>query len=346
MPPTTQPALPAEDLAILDGWLESGAPYTSEECVPPEGGGTTGGANGGNGGNGGVPEDAELDCYRFTAHAPGDKEIRYEVGAVRDGYVNFNFMPPWEGTVHARTVRSIIDNSQVLHHWLFFKNGAPSEDGSVADSSGVHPNSELVYGWAPGGKDLNLYETGEDVGIPMPGDVSYTVEMHYNSDDPDALDASGLELCVSEAEPEQKAAQAWLGTDAISAFLLPLNEMKAGGTCNPAFDEPIHILLVSPHMHLKGRHMEAIINRADGTKEDLHVGDFSFNDQTTYSKDVWLMPGDTITTTCTYSEPADFGEGTESEMCYLFTMHTPAGALTDNGALGSGIHGDNACLGW
>ena len=45
------------------------------------------------------------------------------------------------------------------------------------------------------------------------------------------------------------------------------------------------------------------------------------------------LPGDTITTDCTYSEPQTFGEGTAQEMCYLFTMAYPKGALVDDGTV-------------
>jgi hypothetical protein len=57
------------------------------------------------------------------------------------------------------------------------------------------------------------------------------------------------------------------------------------------------------------------------------------------------MPGETITTTCEYSQPKSFGQGTNEEMCYLFVYSYPKGALTDNGAWGTFAHGDGTCLG-
>ena len=55
------------------------------------------------------------------------------------------------------------------------------------------------------------------------------------------------------------------------------------------------------------------------------------------------MPGDKITTTCTYSSPARFGKATSDEMCYFFSIHWPAGALSRQ-SLGSIIHGPNTCI--
>ena len=77
----------------------------------------------------------------------------------------------------------------------------------------------------------------------------------------------------------------------------------------------------------------------------LHDAAFAFEYQTAYEKNELLMPGETITTTCTCSEPKSFGQGTNDEMCYLFTYASPKGALTDNGLWGTFAHGEGVCLG-
>jgi Copper type II ascorbate-dependent monooxygenase, C-terminal domain len=77
----------------------------------------------------------------------------------------------------------------------------------------------------------------------------------------------------------------------------------------------------------------------------LHDEDFDFNYQKSYRKNAVLMPGDTITTECTYSQPMSFGESTKSEMCYLFTMAYPKGALASPDIWGTFAHGGSSCLG-
>jgi hypothetical protein len=325
MPPASQPQLGADELATLNAWLDDGAPQRDEACTDEPGAGDD------------APVDTTgLDCYAFRAHAPDDKTARYAVGAARDAYVNFEFTAPWEGVAYGIVARPLIDNAQVLHHWLLFQQGSGIVDGRVADSSGVHPEAELVHGWAPGGKPLDYREHG-DVGVEFPAGTGFAVELHYNSDDAAALDASGVEVCVQKQAPANIAGVSWLGTDLIFG-------LSAQGTCDPSASEPIHILGVSPHMHLKGRHMTGVINRADGSSEILHDGPFSFADQTSYRKDIVLMPGDTITTSCTYSDFSVFGTKTTDEMCYLFTTAYPKGALADGG-LGSRLHGSGSCLG-
>jgi hypothetical protein len=172
----------------------------------------------------------------------------------------------------------------------------------------------------------------------MPHDTSYTLELHYNNrTGGSSPDKSGVEVCVTPTKPPNVAILSWLGTDVIAGA-------AAQGTCDPASNEPIHIISGSPHMHTKGTHMKVVLNRAGGGQEVIHDAAFDFNYQLIYPEDAMIMPGDTITTSCTYSQPATFGPGTDSEMCYWFAMHYPAFALTNGNPLWSTLHGSNTCL--
>jgi Copper type II ascorbate-dependent monooxygenase, C-terminal domain len=89
--------------------------------------------------------------------------------------------------------------------------------------------------------------------------------------------------------------------------------------------------------------MKVVVNRAGGMAETIHDEDFMFDNQRYYVEHTVLMPGDTMTTTCTYSAPATFGPSTSQEMCYFFSLHWPAGALRSLGT-GTIIHGADSCL--
>jgi hypothetical protein len=357
MPPASGAAITPANLQILNTWLGGGAVAGSTSCevvdpmAPPT---TTGGSGMGGSsmtmGTGGTtstmgtggsmvappPPADDVQCYELRAHAPGNKTAPFSVPNQPDLYTNFTFMPPWQGMQYGRSFRVLTDNVDVIHHWLLYKNSTPGPDGAVDPSIGAHPNGELVHGWAPGGDDLVL---NADVGIEMPGTVSYTLETHHNNLGSGPVpDASGIEVCVTPTRPTNIASLSWLGTDMISGT-------TATGTCDPASNERIHILGATPHMHTKGRHMKVVINRASGTQEMLHDEPFDFDYQHSYDHDVWIEPGDRITTTCTYSSPAQFGEGTGDEMCYFFTLYYPKLALTAPG-LGAIIHGPNTCLGF
>jgi hypothetical protein len=346
-PPGTVEALDTTELAALNAWLDSGAPTVAQGgCAITDGtnvlpGGTeellprpsaTGTALGPYEG-----WDADgVECYPFVTYQPGqgDKDTPFRVGTVVDKYMGFGFKPPWEGTRFVRAFRSIIDNDQVLHHWILFEEPGAA-DGNVAEILGAHPGGAMMHGWAPGGTDL--YFT-PDLGMRMEGNSNYLLEVHYNSNDPNAVDASGLEICVTEEPPENEAIISWLGTDAISGT-------SSSGTCAPRASEPIHIVAATPHMHLKGTHMKVTLERASGGSEVVHDEPFSFQNQRGYQEDIRLQPGDRLTTTCSYNAPSAFGKGTNEEMCYWFALAYPAGALTDGAFIGLLTHGANACLG-
>jgi Copper type II ascorbate-dependent monooxygenase, C-terminal domain len=337
MPPVTSPQLSSEELAALNAWLDQGAPASGTQCgEPPVDAGITTDSG---------ADTSNLDCYKLLARGD-DLQPPYRVGVAVDKYMNVRFAAPWQGTAYGVLMRPVIDNEQVIHHWLLFQDAAPGAPTGAVKSNGAHPGGQLVSGWAPGGAPVDLRASGVDVGLELPGDTTYTVEFHYNSTDAAATDASGVEICVSKTRPANIAALSWLGHDNLATAGDnggPRNTWT--GTCAHKSQQPVHILSVWPHMHLQGRHMKATIKRANGALETLHDEAFDFNYQVMYPKRVTLMPGETITTECSYAQPMSFGQGTSAEMCYLFTMAYPRGALVDDGWWGSVAHGNSACLG-
>jgi hypothetical protein len=360
MPPASGVTIPAAGLKTLNDWINTGALAVTPSCAisvkggatPPttqpgtagaaapstgEGVGPTG-APSGQGGASDLPikyNDPLMKCYEFRAHAQGDNKTAYSVSTQPDMYTNFTFMPPWQGMMYARSYRVLTGNADVIHHWLFYKNNTAGPDGDISPSIGAHPNGELVHGWAPGGSDLYF---DSDVGLEMPGDVAYTLETHHNNATGSPKpDNSGLEVCVTPTAPKNVASLSWLGTDAISGT-------SATGTCTPTSNVPVHIIGVQPHMHTKGIHMSGEITRVDGKKEMLHDAPFDFAFQHSYDANTVLMPGESIKTTCKYNAPTSFGEGTNDEMCYLFTLYYPKLSLTNGNPVATLIHGPNTCL--
>jgi hypothetical protein len=235
-----------------------------------------------------------------------------------------------------RAIKIAVDDAPVLHHWLLFKDTTAKPHGQVQEVGllGVHTDGAvLLYGWAPGAWPLYL---DPDVGMQLESTVSYTVEAHLNNPGARTMaDHSGVEVCVTSKVPAHVADITWVGTDSIAG-------VSASGTCTPSGKQPIHVIAAQPHMHKKGSHMKVAVNRAGGRPETIHDHPFSFDDQRYYVQDIILLPGDTMTTTCTYSSPATFGPSTDQEMCYFFTVAWPAGSL--NNSSGALLHGANTCL--
>jgi hypothetical protein len=341
---TTKPMPPVEKLTVaelktLNDWLNASAPAVNENCgttPAPDGGTPVGG------------EDVTgLECYKMLAHAPGNKNAKFKVGAVQDAYKNFGFQAPWQGMVYGIVVRPVIDNAKALHHWLLYREQV--QDGSITDTIGQHAGGELIHGWAPGGISMDFRKAGDDVGFELPA-TTYSVEVHYNSSDPNAEDASGVELCVQKTAPKNIASMTWLGYDqggtlSYASGICFEQSKTWTGTCRPAsHTQPIHLLFMTPHLHQTGRHLKSVINGPNGMRI-LHDKVFDFEYQTTYETNEVLMPGETITTTCTFSEEKCAGQATSQEMCYNFTYAYPKQALVDNGFEGTLMHGKGVCLG-
>jgi dopamine beta-monooxygenase len=186
------------------------------------------------------------------------------------------------------------------------------------------------------------------VGVHLPSTGTIMIQWHhYNNTGATAMDGTKVQICaVPEANRVHKAGLTFLGTETIS---VPAgSEGKNSGTCVNDSSEPITILGFTPHMHTIGIHMQSVVNRG-GTGPDENVFDmpFQFDYQTNYMMNppVVLMPGDTITSTCTWQNNGvgnvGFGQSTKQEMCYQFALSYPYGAL-NNGVL-SLIGATNTC---
>ena len=240
--------------------------------------------------------------------------------------------------------RPMIDDTRVLHHWLLYKEANSNvPDGHHTGCLGVHENSELVAGWAPGGEPLIM---PEGVGMKLPDGPNgvFVLEVHYNNSagHRDAIDRSGVRICATTQLREETAGMQWLGTENLT--MLRPGSHERTGQCRPRLTEPVTIINSSPHMHRRGRHMKTVIHRADGQTEVLLDQPFDFEHQVIYETPAVIYPGDHLETTCTFEHEGGlttFGPGTDSEMCYNFIVAYPYGALSTGGSF---TRSTNACL--
>jgi hypothetical protein len=80
-------------------------------------------------------------------------------------------------------------------------------------------------------------------------------------------------------------------------------------------------------MHRLGRRMHAEVHHPDGTIDPLFDRPFDFNSQLQVDTPYVVKPGDFISTTCNYQNDTQskvgFGERTQDEMCFNFTVAYP-----------------------
>jgi hypothetical protein len=291
-----------------------------------------------------APNPDGTRCYQFHNHGQsmaGDT-TPYSVGP-GEQYVSFYYTVPWQQPSELVRFRTIYDNRKVLHHWLLYSTVGSPMDGGILPSIGTHLGdaAQLIAGWAVGGSDVSM---PPDVGLRMPPPgSSLLLEYHfYNTGTAVEMDRSSVEVCMVPAGSQKHTAGiTWLGTENFNgpAGMPPKVPSQFGGTCTPSrkgmnATDPIHIFNFWPHMHTYGRNMRSVINRVDGSKEEVFNKPFDFNYQVTYPESYDLNPGDTITSTCDFLNTSNsnvaFGPSTTQEMCYQFTYSYPAGAL-ENG---------------
>jgi hypothetical protein len=360
MPPGGS-TISAEDAATLNAWFSGGAQAgtaADANCaptVPPPTGDTQEGTKGTL-----VALPGET-CYELRNHAStssvDDKPISIPVG---EQYEQFYFKAPWPDGSVATRFGAKLDNEKVLHHWLLFYTSENKPEGAhmtapLPTLMGV--NAQLLAGWALGGTNTAM---PPDVGFEIPPKgAQLNVQWHfYNSTTSVQTDKSAVQLCVvPKAMRAHVATQTWVGTEDIGGNKwtggagMPPHQMSTfSGTCAPGrkgmnVTDPIHIILWTPHMHQLGVRMQSFVNRKNGMKETVFDKPFEFGQQLHYPASVELLPGDTLTATCTFNNTTNkgvpFGESSDTEMCYQFVTAWPAHAL-ENG-VASLIGATNTC---
>lgn len=331
-------------------------------CVPVAGQTGMAGSAGmmmlpGTGGTAGMsaPPDGSLDpttptCFEMRNHGQpvsGDTS-KYSI-VPGEQYVCNHFTVPWNEPAEMVSWETLYDNQSVLHHWLLYSVPGGAVDGQFEPCIGTHllQDAQLVAGWAVGSNNVQM---PENVGMRMPGsERSFLLEWHfYNSTLTNQQDGSGIRICVLPAGTrEHTAGMTWLGTENFNgpAGMPPGVTSEFSGTCVNDSPEPIHIFRLWPHMHQWGRNMNSTITRSGGASEQVFDNPFDFNYQISYEANITLMPGESIRSTCRFTNGSlgavAFGPSSNQEMCYQFAFSYPAGAL-DNRIL-SLVGATNTC---
>jgi hypothetical protein len=278
------------------------------------------------------PADCE-EHYKLLVFPSGqglNSTDKVSVAAGQETHPQFTFTAPW-GTDEVQAVKfaPITDNPKVLHHWIL--NGPP------IGSTSANAATKFISGWAPGQKGEDL---PADVGMYLP-DGSLRLDVHYNNLTGTAveMDKSGVEVCIIKNKANfRKNTAAVIGLVGNATVPAKATNYSQPATCSAVVTGgPVYFLGDSPHMHKLGVHGYMGLKRA-GVETALVDEDFSFGDQRIYALDhVEVKSGDTLTTTCTYTNPGNqavtFGENTGNEMCFNFATYYPMGDLTCGSAL-------------
>ncbi|HEX6241069.1 MAG TPA: hypothetical protein VFZ61_09250 [Polyangiales bacterium] len=356
MPPAPHPRVSAAAIGAFDAWLKQGAPKGTQTC----GGSMPGaGTDGGTGQQPQVPKPADCEqTFEFKAHGGvGENDttkFKMSSNPALQGneYHCFYFKPPYEAGSGLLWFDSILDNTARLHHWILYAtDNATHPSGTSAPCNAQQPGAYFVVGWAPGANNVAV-PSDTSLALPSGPNAGLILEVHYYNDTKmEQQDASGVRLCTAKQTKRQHVAGIHaMGSEGIC---VPPNKRshEVVGGCDPRDDMgDITILGVWPHMHKAARRQQVVVKRKGGMIEVIHDQPFDFNSQIFYPKNVVIKPGDTVEAHCFFdndgNERIKFGERTQDEMCYAFTMARPAGALTNQGVFGGAaqsVAGVNRC---
>ncbi|MGZ3456650.1 MAG: monooxygenase [Polyangiales bacterium] len=309
MPQKPTPPLSSDDLATLDTWMDSGAPKGF--CKP-------GGAPN--------PKPQALTCKpNVSMHSASPFTMPK---AERDLYACYGFDLEAGQKLHITGVAPRIQNSKIVHHVLLMQSDHTVSSTPYHCGAGIG-QWRMLYAWAPG---VGSFELPKEAGLPAEtGKTHFVVQTHYNNIQglEGETDDSGFDVCTTEDLRPNDADILAFGS---MRFTIPAHKkLDLSATyLVPASMGTIHAVGAFPHMHQLGKSIvTTVMPGGDGAPIDLgtdHAFDFGSQFFTPLS-DVVINPGDVVKTRCVWENTTDndvsFGENTEDEMCFSFTLYYP-----------------------
>lgn len=347
-----RPRATAAELDLVEKWIAAKMPKRAPGEVCSSGaagaagaGGSGGGSAGssaagasGTSGEGGAGGATPVETCTPIALAPEGKWTMPK--ATVDEYVCFGVEVPNDHKRHITSITPKVDNTKIVHHLLVFESKELIPLTPHKCKQQLDPTWKLLYAWGPG---TQPYTLPKEAGFPMgePAEEGggaetsrFIVQVHYSNipHDDGETDASSIELCATDQLRPNDADLVALGG---VSFKIPAHgsletscDSKIPG---PTGADPMVVFQTWPHMHKLGTKLKTIVTHEDGSEEELvKVDNYSFENQLVYSRypdTMTLKYGDSLRTTCTWSNPTDksvgWGEDTLDEMCFNFITYYP-----------------------
>ncbi|HZO89381.1 MAG TPA: redoxin domain-containing protein [Chthonomonadaceae bacterium] len=321
--------LTEQEIATLAKWADAGAPLGDPKQAPPP-------RHFAQGWQLGEPDVVLMADRDYHLAADGDDVYRNFV-------VKTNF--PEDRYVSAVEVRP--GNRAVVHHVINFidPNGASEKllgkdkDGEPGYTSFGGPGfipSGFIGGWAPGNEPRFL---PDGVGTLLPKGARVVIQVHYHKDGKPETDRTKIGLHFARTTIDKQVHSPLLLN---FTFKIPPGDPHYEVRAMMPVLEDVHVLAVTPHMHLLGREMKIWATLPDGTEKPLvWIKDWDFNWQATYYlKEPLALPKGSKVSLLAYYDNTDnnprqpnkgklrtvgWGEQTTDEMCVAFITTTRDG---------------------
>lgn len=267
----------------------------------------------------GTPEGSPIPAYTPVKREGGwklgkpDWQVQVPGFQVpKTGPVPYSFLivpTHFTADVWVRAAEFRIDQRAVIHHinayvrppGSSFLESFPAgqifvptvaERGRKRPDESVFSRRELLLGYEPGYEPAPWLMNGAKL-IKAGSDIVF--EMHYNPNGKPAVDHSEFGLYFAKEPPEERI----LAIDTLRDLdlVIPANEGNYASEASLSLTQPVRLLSVQPHMHLRGKAMQVRAEYPDHRVDVLvDVPKYDFNWQTTYmfQKPLELPPGTTL----------------------------------------------------
>lgn len=294
-----------------------------------------------------------LDCSTFfkTCSAFSDPDVRYIdlrarndsndsiVPAQETTYYNMNFELPSDQEYHAIGFEPLLDNLNVIHHFVITSCQDPVPTDRGYESFNQLPGcEETMYIWSFG---LGVECMPMQAGVAFGRNNRWFVQVQLHWTNPqlrsDYRDTSGVRIHYTPKLRKYKMGMLWLGQQDL---LIPPQQSSVinAGTCsagctNALLDQgPIYLTSAFPHMHLIGKSMLVDHEPAKGHRTRIMDDKvYNYNSPVVYQYGPNFIPveaGDVFHTSCEFNsmsrnKTTRWGFGSYEEMCYAFIRYFP-----------------------
>jgi cytochrome c551/c552 len=318
MPQPPNPRLSAADTATLDSWVAAGAPAGAAgdaQCGQPLA-------------DGGADDGTTTPSSCDTHLAPGSP---WSMPLVNDQYACYAVDLTPAQKEHVIRFQPRIDNTQIVHHIVLFQSASATKYTSTPQAcpSFGELGWSFVYAWAPGGAPFDL---PPEAGYPVEGTTHYIVQVHYNNIQmaTGQTDTSGFDLCTTTTLRPNDADVVAFGSMKFSIPAHGSLDITCKSQLGSSLDG-VHVFASMPHMHKIGTAISASQISGSSTVDMGTEDPFNFNAQSWLPVSNTLAASDIVATRCawnnTTSSNVSFGENTEDEMCFVFSMYYPKKSL-------------------
>ena len=226
----------------------------------------------------------------------------------------------------------VVDADPLVHHIVLFTVPTGSLTEAQQDPQGfdcmggmAESTDGMIAAWAPGMLPLRL---PEGTGLEIPEGRSLVMQMHYFANG--TAGGTVADQSAYAFETTDSARPAFMAPVGSYSFAIPAGDpaYTHSSTFVNTFTD-LRVVATFPHMHELGTDYDLRIRHEDGSETCVAQGGYGFNNQLTYQfpEPLTFGVGDELEFSCTWNnEEGDstvyFGERTDEEMCYFFTIVT------------------------